>query len=282
VTGAQQFDPTRGSEPLSFRTIERLLDLPAGSARRRRLLLLTVAATHISGTELGRGDRLVIEPGAHASPGRLLICRCDQRIVLRRVRLDARGQSLLAPIDPQKLPFPDTSPCSVVGTVLGVVRAEGESRVRVAFPPRYEFDAASACVTADKPRAIDTFVRRTNSAAIERVLQALAASVGNRPALSDPIAATAARLRTLGNCLDVVDDERIYRALAREINTILSRLRRALATNRRWRPLQQRLRPIACDPLSTEAHHSPEGADARLGASGACPLPWPELEVEAS
>ena len=217
---------------LSATAVERLLDLPRGSARKRRLTMLTVSASHVAGTNLQHGDRLVLEPGARANSGYLLACRTQNGIVLRRLRLHARGEPVLTPPDEGWLPLDDGVACTVIGTVLAAIRMRGNGRAQVACAPRYEFGA-----TASSTRSASLERRRANSALLQSVLAALESQPPRGSHAARQIAAAKTRLQTLGKCLDAVDDERIYRALVREINATVLRLRRAAILNQTWVPL---------------------------------------------
>jgi hypothetical protein len=220
---------------LSSTALERLLDLPRGSARKRRLTVLTVSARHIAGTNLQHGDRLVVEPGARVNSGYLLACRTHNGIVLRRLRLPARGEPVLTPPDEEWLPLDDGVACTVIGTVLAAIRMRGNGRAQVATAPRYEFGAI--WLSASSTRSASLERRRANSALLQSVLAALESQPPRGSHAARQIAAAKTRLQTLGKCLDAVDDERIYRALVREINATVLRLRRAAILNQTWVPL---------------------------------------------
>jgi hypothetical protein len=230
---------------LSFETLERALGLTAGSARRRRLKLLEVRVRDVPGTELRRNDRLVVEPGSHVAPGRLVVChRGSGTIALRSVRLDCRGSAILTATDFDLLPLPDGRAGTVIGSVIGVLRVGRDACVSVAIPPHYSF-RASDCRVVTKIR--DEDLRRSNAAVLDDALRTLEAEVDALGATSAgrQLSSATIRLRALRSCLDAVQDERLYRALATEINANLFRLRRELAGRKSWAPLAVLLRPLS-------------------------------------
>jgi hypothetical protein len=218
--------------------IERLLDLPKGSAWRRRLTVLAVTGDHVPGTEIAQGDRLIVEPGAHATNGHLLACQSPSGLLLRRLRFPARGAPVLASPDEESLPLGDGVPCTILGTVLAAVRFGGDGEARVAFAPRYRFVTTRLYPSFSRASApIDLTVRRAKSSLLQSVLASLDAQQVRGPQALRQLEGAKTRLRTLGKCLDAVDDERIYGALVREINAIVLRLSRSLALARSWAAL---------------------------------------------
>jgi hypothetical protein len=237
------------ADTFSFEVLERSLALPRGSARKRRLFLLAVRAPGVPGTELRRGDRLVVEPGSRASPGRLVVCQADGVVVLRSVRRDAHGAPLLAPTDPQLLPLPDARPCAMIGTIIASLRVGADRRIRSAWPPSFVFGLAGF---SSQREQMEERLRSANAASLDaafRMLDAEARSMGFTPA-ARRLGAARSRLHALRGCLDAVQDERLYRALAREINTNLKRLKRDLAGSQRWALLADGLHPLICDSVS--------------------------------
>ena len=239
TVGAVSLSTSQRGRPdaLSLATLERLLDLPKGSARKRRLAVLVVSADQVAGTDLEHGDRLVLEPGARATLGYLLACQSRAGVVLRRLRFRPDGRAVLTPPDEDALPLDDGLTCTVVGTVLAAIRGSDNGDAQVAFAPRYHFDRARPFLSGAHSHASRRqMMRRANSSLIRSALATLQSLPVHGSAAAQAAAATT-RLETLGKCLDAVEDERIYRALVREINATLLRTRRGITTTRLWIPL---------------------------------------------
>jgi hypothetical protein len=249
VRNAQAREESSGL--LSLALVERLLDLPKGSARKRRLTVLAVSTEQIVGTALRRGDRLVVEPGTRSNTGYLLACRSRGGIVLRRLRVTPRGEPILAAPDEDSLPLADGVPCTVLGTVLAVIRTGDE--VRVAFAPRYAFGTPSLIASSVRSSSIDLTVRRANSSLLRSFVGALTSRPARNSQVARQLEAVKTRLMTLGKCLDVVEDERIYCALVREINVTVLRLRRTFTVAENWIPLSYDARDTAKRPRRTQA-----------------------------
>ena len=264
------------SRHLSLSIIERLLALPKGSARKRRLIVLAVGTDHVPGTELQRGDRLVVEPGTRTNGGYLLACRSRSGIVLRRLRFPPHGEPVLAAPDEDLLPLEDQTPCTVLGTILAAIRTSGGGDACVAFAPRYEFGGSHEIWTPSlypsnvRSTSIATAIRRSNSSILRSFLGRLARPTRNAQ-LARQLDAATTRLTTLGKCLDAVDDERIYGALVREINVTVLRLRRAFAITDNWVPLAYEARTAKRHPregfLSASAKHAADRRQAGHAAA---------------
>ena len=240
--------------PLDARYVERALELPRGAARRRRLLVVYVHAGTVPGTNVHRGDRLVVEPGAHAAAGRLVVCNEEHRLVLRRVRLDSQGRALLGSTDAEELPFPqDDRRSRVVGVVIAIIRpnrsgpaisgssgrqiaadsrpwAPVEQDENDALPAQRRLDRASTRVVHG---VIDPLPRRALVARLDRDLDAVhtwlernAAQVASSPRRHRHWLGAVTRLATLRNCIAATATGRVYLAFVGEADRVVAELRR--------------------------------------------------------
>ncbi len=119
-------------ERLSAALVERVLGLPAGAFKKRRLYALRLLSESLPLLGAARGDHLIVEPGRRLEDGRMAVVRAGAALTVRRVTRDPAGRLLLAPADPELLPFP-TPPGrqTVVGTVIGTVSST-DGRLRLA------------------------------------------------------------------------------------------------------------------------------------------------------
>lgn len=127
--------PSLASAPdgLSARRVEHWLELPPGAWQRRRLYALRVNGTSFESIGLRGGDIVVVEPGAHDRPGRLVVTRSSRGVGIRRIPVprppvvDRRMPTVL------ELPF--TQPQferhdRVVGAIIGILRPTGTGALR--------------------------------------------------------------------------------------------------------------------------------------------------------
>jgi len=211
--------------PLSRTDIDRALRLPTGAARRRRLFVVIVNAERVPGTSIGRGDRLIVEPGCHSSVDRLVVVRDDGRPSLRRVRLDGRGEPVLAATDPEALPFPQTvARKDILGSVIAVLGASPQytGAMRERTDAQHQVRPVAPAPSTDD----DLRLRRANRVRAELNLASLTRWIDGHQG-DRRWAAVIDRLTTLHRCLVVVTDDGLYEALVAEINRVVARAARA-------------------------------------------------------
>lgn len=127
--------PTLASAPegLSARRVEHWLELPPGAWQRRRLYALRVNGSSFEGLGLRGGDIVVVEPGAHDRPGRLVVTRSARGVSIRRIPVPK--PPLVDRRMPTVLELPFTQPQferndRVVGAVIGLLRPTGTGALR--------------------------------------------------------------------------------------------------------------------------------------------------------
>ena len=89
--------------------MERFLGLPSGAWKKRRLFALRVLTDAHDDAGISRGALIVVEPGARATPGRLVLVRRDSDLTIQKVEYDGRGRTVIASAAPGALPFPTDS-----------------------------------------------------------------------------------------------------------------------------------------------------------------------------
>lgn len=231
---------------LSYVSIDRILDLPPGTARAGKFFVVRVRAHDVPGTSIQRGDRLIVTRGARLASGDLLLCRRKTSLDLCVVRIDAFGQASLASPNPELLPWPsDGAP--VLGTVSAAVRRKGKECL-VARAPDYSFCAAPS-PTNDPLPAVAHRLDPTELAYLKTEVEELEHSAADArfssPAEARVLESGAARLRALSRCLEVVQDQRLYAAMIEQIDRTLLRLRWVLTNRPRWTQLRNRLKPVS-------------------------------------
>jgi hypothetical protein len=147
--------PTLATAPegLSARRVERWLDLPPGAWQRRHLYALRLAGQSFSHLGFRPYDLVVVEPGAKAQPGTIVVTRSRDGLSLKRIASSLRGEQRLPTV--LELPLRERGASNgehVVGTVLGLLRPTGTGALRpVAMasgkPPVRRRGAAGSAVT---------------------------------------------------------------------------------------------------------------------------------------
>ena len=186
----------------------------------------------MAGLEARRGDHLIVEPGRRVEAGRMVVLRTDGRPVIRRVRETEEGRLVLAPLNPELLPFP-TSPGrqTIVGTVIGVVpAAHGSSRPAGDRAPRVP-GRRSASTRVGKtreltPEELDRAVEHTHTNL--RLWQGWVrtkAPAQYRSRRSFYWKRLEGRLATLAKCMENTGGTGLYAALVREADHVVARMR---------------------------------------------------------
>jgi hypothetical protein len=233
-------DRTRGSEVtlrpvrgLSARSVESTLSLPDGAWKSRRLVALRVQSDSLSRFGVHHGDYLIVEPGAQANLNRLVVIRDGSVIGLRRVRLDAMGRCILCGVDPEALPFEQTSGKRghVIGRVIAVLpqrRTHNGTPLRFLerHPSGTQRGAARAPAVSEQYRSQPIKRRRFQGLAAREetllgTLRRWARWAERRLARSDGVEAPrldnlGRRLRTLVACIEKADEPHLRSALIRE------------------------------------------------------------------
>lgn len=125
--------PTLATAPegLSARRVERWLDLPAGAWQKRHLYALRLAGESFSHLGFRPADLVVVEPGAKAQPGSIVVTRSREGLSLKRIASSLRGEQRLPTV--LELPLRERRIASgehVVGTVVGLLRPTGTGALR--------------------------------------------------------------------------------------------------------------------------------------------------------
>jgi len=223
---------------IPYSILDSLLHLPPGSALQRRYFGLLVRAAAVEGTGLRRGDRLIVAPAAEPAAGALTVCRRNHALELFSVRIDAYGQPSLTSPDPELLPLSLTA-ATVVGTAVAAIRRV-QSDWFVGYPPAYCFTEA---VSSSSYR-LDTAQLEYLRCEVDEIQRGADVARALHPEEARVLRSCAARLSTLTGCLEVIHDERLYRAILVEIDAALLRLRDILAGRPRWALLRSHLRVL--------------------------------------
>ena len=226
---------------VSSAALEQTLGLPPGAWRRRRLFLLTLRSDSFTALGLHFGDQLVVEPGSHATEGRLMVVRhTGGRLGLARLQASRSRRALakvLVSADPADLPYP-LSAASAVGAVIAILGSDSKKKC-VGRPP-------------GRPRA-EAFVATERTREENRHRLAMALDLCRSPAADHPSWRRALlhrqdQVETLGRCLDAVEAPELYDALVRETNRVLRQLRRLVAGGQRSTPQLKSLGHAAAKP----------------------------------
>jgi hypothetical protein len=111
----------------------------------------------------------------------------------------------------------------------------------VAYPPRYRFERSVPPELSW--RLSPTQLEQLRAEALEVERNADAARMVH-PEEARVLRSCAVRLNTLSNCLEVIEDERLYGAVVEQIDSTLMRLKRILAGRPRWALLQRQLKEL--------------------------------------
>lgn len=132
--------PTLAAAPegLSARRVEHWLDLPPGAWQRRHLYALKVSSPAFEGLGFRVGDIVVVEPGVHDRPGKVVITKSPKGIWIRRI--PATRAAMRASRIPTVLELPFASPGldaseRIVGGVIGHLRPTGTGALRPVVSP---------------------------------------------------------------------------------------------------------------------------------------------------
>ena len=211
--------PARRCADNRISQLERRLGLPAGAWRRRRLFLLAVRTDELRRLGILPASRLVVEPGGHAAPGRLIVVRQHGRLRLAKQAQLADGTPAAVSPDPGELPYP-LADCTRVGAVVAVL-GPADPAMRSPRP----------AVRSTPTEFVSARLRLANRRRLDRLLdsvKALAARAANTHSLD--ISNAYWRLEALGKCLEAVEAARLYDALVAEINRLARRLQRRTGT----------------------------------------------------
>ncbi len=204
--------------------LERRLGLPPGAWRRRRLFLLTVQTDELRRLGIPPASRLVVEPGGHAAPGRLVVVRQNGRFRLAKQAELADGTVAAVSPDPGDLPYPLAN-CTRVGAVVAVLGPEDPGRR----------SAAASVVRSTAAGIVPAGIRLANRRRLDCLLASANALAERASDIHSPeIFSTYRRIEALGKCLDAVEVARLYDALVTEINRHARRLRRCTGSRRAW------------------------------------------------
>lgn len=205
--------------------VERELGLPAGAWNRRRLFALRVLTSDFAECGFSKGDFLIIEPGAAAVPGRLVVVRAEDALELHRVTRDRRGD--IETTDPDGLPFPKHIRRSrIVGTVIGSLEklpAAATSKKRL--PGANRTKAQESVPVAPQLRAANVDVLNGNLAR-----WTVWSSGVKAPAIRRSADRLGKRLSVLASCLEVATESHLYSALVGEVNKVLRAMKRTGGT----------------------------------------------------
>jgi hypothetical protein len=116
---------------LSARRVEHWLGLPEGAWQRRHLHALRVGGRSFTALGLRHGDLVVVEPGGHEQPGRIVVVRSARGITLKRIPLPEPFEYRMPTV--LELPLrekPSQRVERVVGAVIGLLRPTGTGALR--------------------------------------------------------------------------------------------------------------------------------------------------------
>ena len=188
----------------------------AGSWKSRRLFAV-VAQEHAPDYQLCQGDCLIVEPGGNVSSSGYAIVRKGEQLGLKKLQNNGPRASDYWQ-NAKRQPF--RSPrLAVVGNVIGVIRA---NRRKAALPHK-ERQSQHASVK------VTVALRSENQ---HRTAQDLLRWRSISPGLEIAPARHAQlqrSLETLAACLDEANSERLYEALACELNRIIRKMNRESA-----------------------------------------------------
>jgi len=158
-----------------------------------------------------RGDYLLVRDEA-AAPGSTVVAVVDGQLSVRRLVRGARGERQLVPVNPHVLPLVlPAERARILGPLVGVLRKRRGRRPTIASRPATSVESdPTLCMIGEALHAASA-----------------TASVGAR-------ARNLARdLRSLRDCYAGTSVPRLREALAREAQSCVEKLRRALAAERR-------------------------------------------------
>jgi len=218
---------------LSTSAMERLLGLPVGAWKKRRLFALRVLTDAHAEAGIPRGAQVIVEPGSRATPGRLVLVRRATELTIQKVEYDGRGRTVIASATPGTLPFPDdTGRQTIVGTIIGMLpRARAADRFARRDRRR---NASPSAKTRSRQKTVSATEHARHLEVLRRNLDiwtdARRASHARRSnGGSARRHALANRLRVLASCIEVAHQTTLYEALAAEANRIILAMRRELS-----------------------------------------------------
>jgi hypothetical protein len=235
VGGVSETRPrrTNSGQPAQFRKVaalsatlaERELGLPAGAWNRRRLFALRVLTSDFAECGFSKGDFLIIEPGAAAVPGRLVVVRAEDALELHRVTRDRRGD--IETTAPNGLPFPKHIRRSrIVGTVIGSLeKLPAPKTTGRSLPGANRTKSEDIVTVAPQLRAANVDVLNGNLARWTAWSSGVKA-----PAISRSADRLGKRLRVLASCLEVASESHLYSALIGEVNKVVRAMKRTGGT----------------------------------------------------
>jgi len=173
------------------------------------------------------GDHLIVEPGARATPGRLVVVEGPASVALGRLDHDAAGQVVVRATDADLLPLVQPlDPAEVVGPVVAIIRGGRALPVPATSQPSL-FQAPPAATDVALLRDLEAW---------QRWLEALPATGPDAAAGPSPQAAqrcgVANRLATLRSCIESTHRGRLHDALVGEAQRLLAVLARATKRSR--------------------------------------------------
>jgi hypothetical protein len=246
------FAPQAGDEGgnASF-CIDKVLRLAPGVARRRRLFATTLQDACVAGTELVRGDVLIIEPGLRLIPTCLVAGGTRRRIVPFAVQRGSDTGWTLTPIDPSRPPSSARESVHSVGSVVAAVRGWGGA-LRVALAPAYRFTLSALGTRVGPVESTRAQQLRDAEVIAHAVRVCQNSNTQGRDDRSPLIRTEATRLRTLIGCVRAVRHPALRRALLLEVARSTARLRWTAARRARSASSSladcERARPHSCSP----------------------------------
>ncbi len=229
--------PFKKTPAMSVVAFEEFLGLPSGAWKKRRLFVLRAMTNAFEEAGIPKGAQIVVEPGARATPGRLVLVKDGDGQTIRRVDYDRGGRTVMRPAAPSLLPFPTQgSRQQIIGTIIGVL-----PRARVAGRT---IDPGRRPPTSQQNPTLNRYAKAVDQADHEKAAAILRENMEIwSSARHDHVTAPsrgaqarwrglAGRLRVLASCLEVAHQKSLYGALAEEANRIIAAMRRELDRTR--------------------------------------------------
>jgi hypothetical protein len=183
----------------------------------RRVRALRVPDGSMTDEGLREGDYLLIDPGAAATTGSIVLAQVDGALTVKRLSREADGRLRLRPANPEMLPLLVTpGHTRVLGIVVGILRRSGFAASRVRTPGGPRPGPATASPTLEL--SLHTLWQAMRAAEVE--------TVRRRGRRRERLREIARGLRTLRDCYLVTEVPRLRAALLREAGGLIHQLRR--------------------------------------------------------